>query len=220
MQQPAAVDGGCRRGEKWWSLHGAEGCGGAGQVFSSLQRCLLPQQGSATQGAKPRWLQALVHPRTCPCFFQLLCTCLCFFSLHCWRALHPFMKIWCTQKNKPGSKQAAKAAQKKAPPAAQKYQALPTRLFPHPPHQWEAQWPSTALCPSASPSTQASGKENSQLRRKQGKLPVLAPQELQPQSFPSSFCKEDEEKKQYPAMADLKLGSPGESNFTCEVIAS
>lgn len=154
-------------------------------------------------------------------FFKLVCMCLCFFCLLCWRALHPFMKSWCTQKNKPGSKQAAKAAQKKAPPAAQKKkkQAPPTHLIPHPPHQWEAGWPSTALCPSASPSTQASSKENSWLHRKEGKLPALAPQELQPQSFPSSFCKEDEEKKQYPAMADLKPGSPDESNFTCKVIA-
>lgn len=46
------------------------------------------------------------------------------------------MKVWRTQKNKPGNKQAASAAQTKAPPAAQKYQATPTRIFPHPPHQW------------------------------------------------------------------------------------
>lgn len=47
--------------------HGPEGCGGAGQVFS-LQRCLFPQQGSVTQKAKLRYLQAC-SPQNVPMLF-------------------------------------------------------------------------------------------------------------------------------------------------------
>lgn len=131
QQLPAGMDGGCRGEGAGSPSHGAGAAVGLGRSSSLSRDASSPSRGS-------QWSKTLVASglSTCPYFFQLVNICLRFFCLLYLRALHPFMKISPTQKNKPGNKQAANAARTKAPPAAQKYQATPTHVFPHPPHQW------------------------------------------------------------------------------------
>lgn len=120
-------------------MEGAEGERAMGlRAVVGLGRWSSLSRDASSPSRANQWSKTLVASglNTCPYFFQLLCICLCFFCLLYWRALHPSMKIWRTQKNKPGNKQTANTTQTKAPPAAQKYQATPTRFFPHPPHQW------------------------------------------------------------------------------------
>lgn len=68
-QLPAGMDGWCRRGRS----HGAEGCGGTGEVFS-LQWCLFPQQSKPVElnpgGFRPQYMPIFLS--TCMYMFMFL----------------------------------------------------------------------------------------------------------------------------------------------------
>lgn len=188
MQQPAAVDRGWRRGGKWWSLSWAWGLwwGWTGLLSPEMP---LPPAGQCNPESKTQVSSGMFTPERAHAFLSWCVYVYVSFACSAGELSTLSWRVVVHKKTSQEANRQQRLPRRKHHLQHKKKQAPPTHLFPHPPHQWEARWPSTVLCPSASPNTQASGKENSRLHRKEGKLPVLAPQELQPQSFPSSFCK-------------------------------
>lgn len=151
-QLPAGVDGGCRRG---------------GRAAVGVGRLSSPSRDASSPSKANQWSKSLVASglSTCPYFFQLVVfTCLCFFCL-------PYLRERCALSWRfdvhKRTSQETNAAQTKAPPAAQKCQATPTHVFPHPPHQGGGSGAEHgALSVSKPQHPGVVGRRNSRLHRK------------------------------------------------------
>lgn len=176
----------CRREGASSPSCGAEGCAGTGQVVFSLQRCLFPQQSKGAEqnplGFRPQYMPAFLS--TCMYMFTFL-------SLARLESTAPFHEGLMYTKEQARKKQTGgKRRPNWRTPAAQKSQAAPTHVFPHPPHQWGgpvAEHGAVSIDKPQHPGVRR--RKFPAPRKNREKLPSLH-QDLQLKCCPNSLCKE------------------------------
>lgn len=107
----------------------------------------LPPAGQSNPGSKTQVASGMFAPEHAHAFFKLVCICL-FLLPALLESSAPFHEELVYTKEQARKQTGSKGCPEESTTCStkkKKKQAPPTHLIPHPPHQWEAPWPSTAL---------------------------------------------------------------------------